>query len=92
MDNSHHEHESGYVSGGGHDPASAAALHAAQMRSYNQQIPLLENLQRELGSAQDTINALTNQNSQLRADLMSSHQSIGSDDNAGQVGSHWFIH
>ena len=49
----------------------------AQLRQYNDQIPLLDSLQRELGSAQDTINALTNQNSELRAQMLRHHQTGG---------------
>ena len=37
-----------------------------RIQEFTDQAPLLESLQRELSSAQDTINALTNQNSLLR--------------------------
>ena len=41
-----------------------------RLAEFKEQSPLLETLQRELSSAQDAINALTNQNSELRTDVM----------------------
>ena len=58
----------------------------AQLRQYNDQIPLLDSLQRELGSAQDTINALTNQNSELRARMLRHHQTGGGGGNTTSDG------
>jgi myosin heavy subunit len=40
-----------------------------RMRHFSEQVPLIESLQRELSSAQDAINALTVQNSNLRSVL-----------------------
>ena len=41
-----------------------------KLAEFKEQSPLLETLQRELSSAQDTINALTNQNSELKAQIV----------------------
>ncbi|KAI0218823.1 hypothetical protein LSAT2_029545 [Lamellibrachia satsuma] len=41
-----------------------------RLQEFQQQTPLLESLQRELSSAQDAINALTNQNSELKSQLL----------------------
>lgn len=49
-----------------------------KLREFKEQSPLLETLQRELSSAQDTINALTNQNSELRSQIV--HSAASSND------------
>ena len=73
-------HNDSDVSSDQHDDDDDAAAADApsssldeQLRRYNDQIPLLDSLQRELASAQDTINALTNQNSELRAQMLRHH-------------------
>jgi hypothetical protein len=59
--------------------AERAASHRSELSSeemeerlqeFQQQMPLVESLQKELASTQDTINALTNQNSSLRTELI----------------------
>lgn len=69
--------------------AERAASHRSELSSeeledrlheFQQQLPLVESLQKELSSAQDTINALTNQNSSLRSELIQLQQQAKNSD------------
>lgn len=57
------------------------STHESMVKSSSEQLPLLETLQRELANAQDTINALTNQNSQLKTQIIQGHGDTGDGDN-----------
>ncbi|ELT96212.1 hypothetical protein CAPTEDRAFT_209723 [Capitella teleta] len=57
------------------NPGVSAEEIDRKLEEFREQTPLLETLQRELSSAQDTINALTNQNSELRAQIVHSASS-----------------
>ncbi len=57
----------------------------SRVREFQEHTPLIETLQKELSSAQDTINALTNQNSELRATMF--HRS-SSDSSLREDGDH----